>query len=176
MKKYPVVLSGIITAFGVIVMFMTNVFPIADYTMPAIAGILLVVIVIEYNINWALLSFLSVSILSLIMISSKFSVVLYICFFGIYPILKSVIEKKCNKTLQRILKFILVNISILTAGFISIFVFKLEDIISSIGELKTPLFLGLILIFNFIFILFDIALTKLIYIYNFNIRKKFFKT
>ena len=42
-----VALGGMVTALCVVLMFLTGVIPIATYALPAVSGVLLVVIVIE---------------------------------------------------------------------------------------------------------------------------------
>ena len=48
-----VALGGIITAICTTLMFLTGLIPIGTYALPAIAGVTLMVIVIELNPRWA---------------------------------------------------------------------------------------------------------------------------
>ena len=83
-----VALGGIITAICTTLMFLTGLSPIGTYALPAFAGVTLMVIVIELNPRWAWMVYIAVSVLSALLAADKEAVVLFIIFFGYYPILK----------------------------------------------------------------------------------------
>ena len=62
-----VALCGMICALCTVCMFMTGLFPFATYALPAIAGVLLCVVVIELSPRWALVVYLAVSCLSFLL-------------------------------------------------------------------------------------------------------------
>ena len=61
--SFKVSLGGITSAICLLLMFMTGFMPLLVYTLPAIAGVLLIVIVIEVNRKWEFATYASVSIL-----------------------------------------------------------------------------------------------------------------
>lgn len=71
-----VALGGIITAVCTVLMFLTGLIPIGTYALPAIAGVLLMVIVIELGSKWAWMVFLAVSLLSALLAADKEAVLL----------------------------------------------------------------------------------------------------
>lgn len=85
--------SGIFTAISLILLFLTGIFSIATYALPAMSGGLLTIAVIEMNKKQAFLIYVAVSVLSVVLTPDKEAAFLYIVFFGYYPILKAVIEK-----------------------------------------------------------------------------------
>ncbi|MEG2813418.1 MAG: hypothetical protein RSA79_02340, partial [Oscillospiraceae bacterium] len=84
--------GGMISALSLIMMLASAVFPMAEYTCPALAGIFLCVLVIEFGKKTATIAFLAVAILSIIIVPNKESAMLFCGFLGYYPILKSVLE------------------------------------------------------------------------------------
>lgn len=139
------------------------------YALPAASGILISVIVIEINKKWALGVYAVVSILSVLLVADKEAAVMYIMFFGYYPIIKAIFESKFNKTITFALKMIVFNISMVIAFFISTYVFAVPfEEMEKYGPIAAFLLLGA---GNIIFIIFDFALSNLITVYNMRWRK-----
>ena len=92
--SFVVSLGGIISAFCLFSMFLTGVMPMFVYTLPALAGALLIIIVIELGVKWAFVTYSTVGILSLFITPDKEAAVMFIMFLGYYPIVKSFFEKR----------------------------------------------------------------------------------
>ena len=60
-----------IAALSVTIMLSTAVIPYLTYALPAMAGVLLVLMVIEINKSWALCTYVAVSILSFLILPDK---------------------------------------------------------------------------------------------------------
>lgn len=159
-KTLFLALGSIITALSVVIILLTNVITSASFALPAVAGVLTAFLVIETDKKCAFISFIAVSLLSILFVTDKTSVVVYVVFFGHYPILKPVIEKLHSKFIQYIIKYIIFNVCILTAYFIFVKVFMLpeeEFVINGINIL-IPLYI----ISNITFLAYDIAVTQLV--------------
>ena len=65
--------GGVLSGLAVILMFLTGIFPFAEYALPAMAGALLIIMVIEYGYRYALLCFFAVAVLSLLFYLPDFS-------------------------------------------------------------------------------------------------------
>ncbi len=164
-KSYSTALGGIVAALAVVLMFFTGVFPFATYALPALAGLLMVIIVIDFDFKWAVSVYLVVSILSLLLTPDREAAVMFIAFFGYYPILKSVFEKLKFRVLEWILKFAVFNVAVVGAYYVIINFLGMPDIMSEINELGQYglwIFLGLA---NVTFLIYDIAITKLVTLY-----------
>lgn len=160
-SSFNVAMGGIVAALAVVLMFFTGVFPFATYALPALAGLLMVIIVIDYNAKWAVSVYVAVSILSLLITPDREAAMLFIAFFGYYPILKSVFEK-LPRVIEYVLKFLVFNVAIVGAYYVIINVFGMPDILSEFKEVGIPLMLGL---GNVTFLIYDIAITKMITLY-----------
>ena len=154
-------------------MFLSSVFPFLSYTLPAFAGALLLIMVKEAEKKWSIMVYIAVCILSLIIVSNKEAVVLYIFFFGYYAILKEVIEIHFTSIIKWLLKFITFNISIVLAFTVIIYVFGVPiEELEEYGKYSVYIMLG---IGNTIFIIYDYALTNLMIIYDKYWHKRFKK-
>lgn len=176
MKKttFNMALCGIISALSVSIMIFTAIIPVATYALPALAGIIAVILVIEVNCKWAMASYFVVSVVSLLIVPDKEAVVLYILFFGYYPILKQAIESHINHhTLQMILKTLAFTVSAVIFYFVTIFVLGVPNEEYEIFGVNLPI---LFLIAGiFIFLMYDFSLTSVITTYVSRFRDKIFK-
>lgn len=174
MKKSSVTaLGGMLAALSVVFMFMTGLIPFLTYAMPAICGALLILLVVEANAKWALGVYGAVSVLALLLAPDKEAAVMYVAFFGYYPVVKSFFEGRCSKAVGWILKFLLFNIAIILAYVVIIYVFNIPlDEMEEFGKMAVPVLLGM---GNIVFLVYDIALTRLISTYLSNWQKQFRK-
>ena len=160
-NSFSVAIGGIVASLAVVLMFFTGVFPFATYALPALAGLLMVIIVIDYNVKWALSVYVAVSILSLLITPDREAALLFIAFFGYYPILKSIFEK-LPRVIEYILKFLVFNLAIIGAYYVIINVLGMPDILSEFQEVGIQLMLGL---GNVTFLIYDIAISKIVTLY-----------
>ena len=164
-KSYSTALGGIVAALAVVLMFFTGLFPFATYALPALAGLLMVVIVIDFDYKWALSVYAVVCILSILLTPDREAAIMFIAFFGYYPIVKSVFEKFKSRILEWVLKFLVFNVAVIGAYYVIINFLGMPDIMGEINELGKYglwIFLGLA---NITFLIYDIAITKLITLY-----------
>ena len=173
-------IGGMTAALSVVLMLPT-IMGLWTYALPAFAGILIMFTIIELDKKWATGIFVAVSILSLILLPNKEAAVFYMCFFGHYPVIKSLIEgKKIPRILEYIVKFIVFNLSVLSAGFIMVKIFgmPLAELLGTEGETATwtqyalPITLA---VGNVTFLLFDKLLTMMVTIYLIKWQKRFRK-
>lgn len=170
-----VAFGGIISALAVLLMFFTGVFPFATYALPALAGLLLVVIVIDHGMKWAWCVYAAISALAILITPDREAAVMFVLFFGYYPILKSLLERIRFRVTEYILKFALFNAAMVISYLLIIYVLGIPDILDEFGELGKYgvwIMLGL---GNIVFILYDITISRLIYIYTGWLKPKIFK-
>ena len=164
-----VALGGIITALSTVAMFLTGLLaPVGTYALPAIAGVILIVIVIEIGARWAWMVYGAVSILSLLLAADKEAVLLFILFFGYYPILKANIERLRTKAIQWVIKMGVFNVAVILSFWIAMTVLQVpQDAFTIFGVYLPWVFL---LAGNVVFVIYDYALTGVIsmYVYQFH--------
>ena len=162
-KSGKIALGGLLTALGVVLMFLTGLIPIGTYALPAIAGVLLIVAVIEIGAKWAWMIYAAVAVLSLLCAADKEAALLFVLFFGYYPVLKSFLERISNKVLSWISKFAVFNVAVVACFFLAVNFLQLpEDSFTVFGIYLPWVFL---ILGNAVFLIYDIALSGLVATY-----------
>lgn len=64
-------LGGVFSALALVSMLLSYLIPTATYACPALAGVMLIPVVIEVGKGWALCSYVAVSLLSFMIVSDK---------------------------------------------------------------------------------------------------------
>lgn len=149
-------------ALGLVLMLMTAL-PFGTYAFPAFAGMLLVVIVIEFGFVHAFAVFAATALLSFLIVTDKEAALLYTIFFGYYPIVKSLIERIPNRPVQYVIKYIVFNVSMIASFFIAIWVLSVPQESFVIFGVYLPwvfLIAG-----NIVFLLYDICITRVVTLY-----------
>ena len=102
MKKvsYKVALGGVVASLCLLLMFLTAVFPVLSMTLPVFSGMLIAVVAIEISVPWGFVTYAAVAVLSVFVTPDKEAAVFFILFFGYYPVLKALLERRRIKWLQ----------------------------------------------------------------------------
>ena len=170
-RSSQVALGGIFSALCLICMMIT-IIPFGTYALPVLAGALLFPVVIEVGSRTAVLVYISVSLLSVFLVPDKEAVMLFVVFFGYYPILKEKMEKLRPLWVERVVKFLVFNASVTLGYYITLYVIGVARMIEDFGEAGTIFMIIMLLMGNAFFFLYDIALTRYISLYLYRFRKK----
>ena len=159
-----VALGGMVAALCIVLMMLTGLLPMAEFALPALAGVLLIMLVVEISPKWAFLVYLAVAILSLLLAPRKDSAVFFTAFLGWYPIAKSKLENIRKPALEWMWKILIYNFSIGVGLVAAIYLFRLNDYVEILQDSVWLLALGGLFL-NVVFVIYDIALTRLITAY-----------
>lgn len=160
-----IVVAGVLAALSVIILYLGCAIEVLDLTMSAIVSLLVVVIVIEMGYKYAWLTYIATSILSIIILPQKSPAIFYACFMGFYPIIKSYLERINSALVRWIIKLVVGNAA-LALMFILMSLFLPDEFEGGWLMLVTYL-LGIIA-----FLMYDVALSKLITLYFVRIRDR----
>ena len=168
-----VAVSGMTVALGVIILYMGSLIEVLDISMAAIASLLCIITVIEYGKLYALLVFGATAVLAMLLLPEKFTPSLYALLIGYYPILKEIIERIGKKSGKRAfsairwaIKIVFFNAALLVVALVAVYVLVLP-------ESEEWMEITLLLLGNAAFILYDVALTRMISLYIFRVRRRF---
>ncbi|MFA9381001.1 MAG: hypothetical protein ACERKO_08070 [Acetanaerobacterium sp.] len=173
--SFKVALGGIVTALALMLLFATGLVPIATYALPALAGALLICIVAELGEKWAFSVYAATAILSLLITPDREAALLFLFFFGHYPVIKSMLERIKSRVIEWLLKFIVFNACVLTCYALIFYVFQMQYVMESFeefGRYSVPIFL---ITGNLAFLLYDFTLSSLVAFYMKWVRVKLFK-
>lgn len=159
---------AMLAALGVVILYLGSLVEVLDLSMAVLASLCCIIAVIEYGKSapWAVYGV--TAILSLILLPAKTPAAFYTVFFGFYPILKEKLER-LKRPLQWLLKEVIFNVALVIMGFAVYF-------LSTTGDnllLENPLIIAATVVMaELAFVLYDIALTRLISFYIIKLRSR----
>jgi hypothetical protein len=152
-------------------MISVAIIPFLTYALPAVASVLITFVVVEIDKKWAFGVYCTVSILGFLLVGDKEVAMMYIAFFGYYPILKSFLETKLPRIIEWILKILSFVLTMAGSYYLMIkFMGVTIDETEEWGVMAYPILLGT---GTFAFILYDIALSKTVLLYRMRWQKHF---
>ena len=157
-----------LAALGVILLYAGALIEVADISMAVVASLLCVVAVIEYGAVSAWSVFGVTSVLSLLLLPSKLPAVMYALFFGFYPILKEKIERMRSRVISWTVKVIIFNVCLVLIFLVSRFVMSTAEL-----EISPVIYAVGAVLCEAVFILYDVAMTRLITFYFLRLRGRF---
>lgn len=156
---------AMLVALGVIFLGIGALIEVLDISMAVIASICVIIPIIEYGKGTPWMVYAAISVLSLLLLPNKFPAALFALFAGFYPILKEKLERK-NTVIRWILKELIFNISLAIIVLLYFFLFFK-------GTIQVPWMIAVaIILAEFVFILYDKAISKLIRIYVMEFRHR----
>lgn len=158
-----IALCGIVAALSAVVMLFTGVIPVATIALPALAGCLIIPVVAELGMSWGAGVFAVCGVLSFLLAPDREAALLYILFFGYYPVLIGVVGKIKSRAVQTVAKLSIFNAAVIAETYISVYVLGIPwENIGFLGRL-TPIVM--LVLANIVFVLYDRALCGLIAMY-----------
>ncbi len=169
MKKTGKITFCAIMAALSCVFMLTSFFPYMTYGIPAIAGLFIMIAVIETGKLWGFASFVASVAVLLILPADSEAKLLYIMFFGYYPVLKALLEDRFGRVIGYSLKFLVFNTSLLVSYGLLVGLFGID--IGDMGEFGK--YTGIILLgaANIVFPIYDIAVSRMAQVYIFRLHK-----
>lgn len=163
MKKQTVKITfcAIMAALGTVFMLLSY-FPYFTYAVPAVSGVLTLVVLIELGEKWPFFTYLVTSVLVFILAEPE-AKLMYILLFGYYPFLKAIIERVNNRVVQYLIKFAIFNAAVVAVYAILSLLFGVNII--EMGKYGIWGAVGVVLLANITFYLYDIVLVRVANMY-----------
>ena len=161
-RTKKIAFSAIVTALAVVFLYVGALFDVLDLSAAALASICVLWIMAEFGTRWALAVYAAVSILALLLLPVKLPAVLFAGLLGYYPPLKALYERKLHGILQWAAKLLTLN----AAVFVMILVVRYVAAEALWFEVL------LLVTANIVFVIYDIALTRLMRAYVLVWRKR----
>ena len=162
-KSVKVSMGGVVAALSLVLMFLTSLIPFGTYAFPAMAGILLILLVFNLGYGYAVAVFGITAVLSFVLLTDKEAALYYTIFLGYYPILKGVIERIRSKAIQYALKLCLFNICMIGAFFIGTYLLSIPKESFTLFGVYLPW--AFLILGNIFFLLYDLCITRLVTLY-----------
>ena len=169
-----IAMAAVLSALGAVILTIGSFISVLDLSSAAIAGFVIVIAVIELQKYYPVLMYFVISILSGLMLPNKYPVLFFIFFGGFYPIFKAYAER-FHYVVAWVVKFSMFNTFLALLIFAIKFLaakgflppFENNNLYEFLGNFKFIVFV----VANFVFLLYDIAMSRIINLYLLKIRK-----
>lgn len=162
-KTKKITVAAMMTALAVVFLYLAAILPTGRYGLVAAASLFGVAAVIETGISGGVFVYLGASLLGLLLVPDKLDLMLFVLFFGYYPVLKSLAERLENIVLSWIIKLAVMNGALtVILLFFSSLIFDYAAVFSSTALVY--------LFLNVVFVIFDIGVSKVIAYYMYRIK------
>lgn len=173
-KAQQIAVGGIFSALALVVMLLGGVLPFATFVAPVFSGLFLIPVAVEVGTKFGLLAYAAVSVLSMLLVPDKELALLFIFFFGFYPILHPYLQRIRSKLLRITAKLVLFNLALaLVYGTLYLLFgpafFQQENLIS-VWFVTVLWFFG-----NLVFGIYDLLVVRLKFVYYCILRKRIFR-
>ena len=180
-KTKQLTISALLSAMGIALLFIGMIIETLDLTMAALTSFFCIFAVIEIGGAFPWLIYSVTGVLAVILMPQSLSGWFYLLFFGYYPIIKERIEK-LKKPVCWTLKVIILNLALALSVLAAYLLFFGQTDSKSLLDAFTLVFgesdageftaIAVYVLANVTFIVYDIALTKLITVYFLKIKPK----
>lgn len=151
--------GGILLAVNIILLLCINIIPINTLFLMGLASLPISIVIMEWGPKMGIAFYIGSVVLGFIVITNKAQYILYIFTFGIYGLIKYILERYDSIYVEFIFKLLFANIIVTMLYFIlKPFVYIPINIIT-------------ILAFQVIFVVYDIMYSSFIDYYNDKLRK-----
>lgn len=147
--------SAVLCALGVILLALGSLLEVLDLSMAVLASLLVVFAVIEMGGKYPWLIYAVTALLAMLLVPTKTAPLCYLCFAGYYPIIKARLESRLPRVWCVVCKVLLFLAGLSLSAFLLLRFFM---------PLMQPsvLLLWLVPLGVLFFLLYDLALTRLI--------------
>ena len=175
-KSSQVAIGGMASGLCLLLMFLTGMIPFSEYACPTFAGLVLIAVAEEMGRKTAFIVYGATALLSLLLAPSKEAAILFLFFFGYYPVLRTILEQRVGvKLLRLVAKLLLYNVMIVLGYLVVINVLGIPDILEEFGSFGKYPALVLLLFGNVFFLVYDYTVGNLTEVYRDYFAPKFLR-
>ena len=164
-KTRNLTMSAIFIALCVVSLYIASVWPTGQLGIAAFASLFVAAAVIETGIGYGVSVFVVSSALCMLLIPNKIPPLLYVVFFGYYPVLKNIFERLGRVVLQWLFKLIVFNAAL------TLSLFLMKELFIGFTSLRFG-FVVLYIAGNAVFAIFDYGYSKVVLFYKDRIYKR----
>lgn len=166
-KSSQVAIGGMASGLCLLLMFLTGMIPFSEYACPTFAGLVLIAVAEEMGRKTAFIVYGAASFLSLLLTPSKEAAVLFVFFFGYYPVLRAILTERVRPRVVRwVLKLLLFNAAIILGYLVVINVLGIPDILEEFGSFGKYSALVLLAFGDVFFLVYDYTVGNLTEVYR----------
>ena len=159
-KAKRIALSAVLGACSLAVLYLACYMPSGRLGMAAAAGLFPAAAVTSCGFGAGFLCYAGTAVLAMLLVADKNVALLYLLFFGLYPMIKGWIEKWGRLALELVMKFVIFNLY-------AILVFRgLSGLLTGLLPTSNLPPMILLVIANVVFFLYDYGFSKVLTFYR----------
>ena len=179
---------ALFSALGVVLLSLGALTEILDLTAAMLVSLFLIPIVVEYGGAYPYLVWAVTGVLGLFIVPQSWATQMYAGFLGYYPIMKNILERIRVKPLAWLLKIVIFNVALFAYMLVLFWLSgrgqglldTIKGLFGGVEMLGTSNWwlLALLALFEFMFVIYDVLVSKcvLLYLYRFRPKmKKYFQ-
>ena len=160
------VIAAVVAALGVVTLTLGSIVQVLDLSVAVLASLFVVFAVIELGGKYPYLVYVVTALLSMLLLPIKTAPLVYLCFTGYYPIIKSKLEKRhMPSALRWACKILVFNLALVAVVLVCVFVLRIP--------VPAVWYYWLLPLLSLVFVLYDVALTRLVTFYLVRLRDRF---
>lgn len=167
-----IALAGVFGALALALMLAGGVLPLATFAAPAIAGILIMPVAIEFGRKTGCLLYAAIGLLSLLLVPDREMSLIFLCFFGFYPLLKTDLERLRARAARLFTKLAVFNACVVGMYAAILFVFPIPAVAAEFAEMGVWLAGALLALGNVTFLIYDVAVARIVSLYCARLRPR----
>ena len=152
---YPAILGAV----SLILVYVGSIAPSGSWGIVAVAGLFPAAAVISVSLSAGTICWVGVSVLAFLMVPGKFCALMYAALFGLYPIIKSLIERIRCRGPEYLLKLVFFNVA-----FTVLYLTMKTAVLQSLPTVLSVVWV-LYVVGNIVFLIYDFGFSKLISLY-----------
>ena len=157
-KTRKITLAALFSAFSVVILYIASVWPTGQLGLVAVSSVFVAAAVVEGGVTSGVSVFAVSSALGMLIVPNRVPPVLFIIFFGYYPVVKCIIERVRNVIMQWFLKLAIFNAALLVIWYF------LSELFMSYTESIPGTWL-VYLLGSVVFVVYDYGFSKVIWLY-----------
>ncbi len=163
-------MCGMVTALSVVLMFLGGVMYIFAYIVPFFLGVMLYIFKKTFKASDAFAVYVSTSVLSILFVPDKECALMFILFFGYYPLLKDRIDKIHPAFFRWVVKFLIFNASVFVIEWLCVVLFNIPFFDD--GVFSLTILITFTVLMNVLFVFFEVLLRNGLIFYEKRLKKR----
>jgi len=156
LTKINLAAAGVLSALIFVILLIASVTPVSKLAIAALASFIMEFVFCEYGKKTALMSFIVVSIISVLTLPQKSIGILFITVFGGYVTIRNLLGLK-NKVILLVIKLLYLNVAVYLLFTLASFVFG--DLAEKVMSFPQWQIIAGIFVLQLVFVAYDYVLT-----------------
>lgn len=157
------------TALSLVLLFLGGITFVLAYAMPMLVGLTMIMLKTTFGTKSAWITYAATSLLSFMLVTDKECMLMYVVFFGYYPIVRCGIERIKAKPAGMLIKLLLFNAALTACQLLLVYAFGIPFFEEGEGRYLIIVFA---LLMNCLFVIYDNMIGAVTKLYKLKIEKR----